>query len=948
MPTFSLKLVSMYKIPNMKKLLFFLFISTLGYSQTLYQGNVSDNGQPLPGVTICVKNTSRCTTSDFDGNYSIQVKIGDELQISYIGMKTKTIKINSLLLRKSQQRTNQITNASDEKVNQIISNDYTEKLKNPEDSIPISEPSGTFDVGLLFGLENQKIMKINKNEDSFYSFKNNHQYHKLSFELNQEYVLSTPIRLTKYQNSYAQGRNLNGELVYQSPETNEIFSWGPNVHSLEYSANTSEFYPKGNIVNKSFGNGNPVQLYNHNNFYQNAADSKLALTTQIESPKGNFAKINFTYKTGTISIPTTRNNEITTSIKYLRNVSQFSKIETLLSYNDFENNLSNANFGVNKIVFANAVTPIHFENKVASTLSNGLQRSFSAFENNPYYLIENNLDQNKSKTISFNFNHKYEKRKNSNVVNTSFQSSEIVNTNGQNFYFAGIIEPNFNERIEKFKNYSISDVFKYSLDYNKFIESKIDFRFQERRLVRNYFNGFTTPTDFPNNGLSQNKIDFSQERFEAFYNLNGSYSFRNLFSNYEELVLKASSTTNYSSTVKGNVLSNFLVSAKLDRLFRENFSFTISHSLNQAEPSLQNNNLNFNSLQYKVSEFKQLQNNLELITQKGAVPTDESVTNIGLTYNFNYRLNFNLNYYYKRIENLYAPVFNLNTVNWSPEVNYKQNGVEFEIRKSFQSSGSLNYNFNLNFTYYKNEVTGLNSHQTRIPFAGFSDVNKNYIVGQPLGVIVGSGYLRDENQKTIIDSDGFPIEDSQPKILGDPNPDFVVGFFNSFQYKKFSLNLSFDWSQGGKIWNGTQQSLNYYGKSELTGSERNVTNYVFNGVTQAGLANTQAVSFYDVNLPVEQNRWTRYGIDGVAEDAIEDATYFRLNSINLSYNNGFDYFKEKLHFTVSFFMNNVFIVSKNKSAFSNNSMFNSIETSGLDYFNAPMLRSFGTSLTIKF
>ncbi|MES2575209.1 MAG: carboxypeptidase-like regulatory domain-containing protein [Bacteroidota bacterium] len=935
----------------MKKLLFFLFVSTFGYSQVLYQGNLIDEmGMPIPGATILVKGTNISASSDFDGNYSIQVKIGDELQISYMGMKTKTIKINSLILQKNQQKTNKITSTSNEKVHQILSYDYSEKLKEPEDSITISELSGTFNVNSLYDLEYKGIKKINKNENGFYSFQNNYQYHKLSFELSQEYVFSTPMRLPKYQKKYAQGRNLSGELVYQSPETNEIFSWGPNVNSLEYSANTTEFYPKGNIVNKSFGNGNLVQLYNPNDFYQNATDNKWSFLTQIESPKGNFAKINFTYKTGTISIPTSRNNEITTSLKYFRNLSQYSKIETLFSYNDFENNLSNANFGVNKIVYANAVTPIHFDNSIASTLSNGLQRSYSAFENNPYYLIHSNLDENKSKTISFNFNHKYERNRKTNTVNTSFQSSEIRNTNGQNFYFAGIVEPNFNERIEKFKSFSFSDVFKYNKnhDYHKFIESKIDFRFQERRLERNYFNGFASPADFPGNSLSQTKLDFLQERLEVFYNLNGSYFFSNIFSSYENLIVKASSTTNYSSTGKGGFLSNFLVSAKLDRLFRENFSFTITHNFNQVEPSLQNNNLNFNSLQYKVSQFKQLQNNLELITQKGSVSTNESVTNLGLTYDLDSRWSFNLYYYYKNVENLYAPVFDLNTVNWSPEVNYKQNGVEFVMRKSFYSDSNFEYNFNLNFTYYKNEVIGLNNNHSRIPFAGFSDVNKNYIVGQPLGVIVGNGYLRDENQKIIIDDSGFPIEDSQPKILGDPNPDFVVGFYNSFQYKKFSLNFSFDWSQGGKIWNGTQQTLNYYGNSELTENDRNITNYVFKGVTQLGLENTQSVTFYDVNLPVEQNRWTRYGIDGVAEDAIEDATYFRLNSINLSYNSGFDYFREKLFFTVSFFMNNVFIVSKSKSAFSNNSMFNSIETTGLDYFNAPMMRSFGTSLTLKF
>lgn len=925
------------KIAHMKKLLLLLFISTAGFSQTIYRGNVSENGQPIPGVSICVINTSRCTESDWDGNYAIEVRTGDQLRISFVGMKPKIIKItNSTLLE------------NDNRVNPILSTDYTDKLGKPNDSIIASRPTGTYDFDLQNNIEDQDLMRISRDDTGFYHLKSSIEYYKLAFEVNQDFVFSTPIRLPKYQNKFAQGRSLDGTLAYQSPETNEIFSWGPNVNTLEYSGNPSEYYPQGNIVNKGSGNGNSLQFYNANKFFQNTQDNKLSFSTQIDSPQGNWFKITFGYKTGNIVIPTSRNDEITTSLKYFRRVSASSKIEALLSYNDFENNLSNSNFGVNKMIFANAVTPIHFDNHFASTLSSGLQRSYSANENNPYYLIEHNLDQNKSKTISFNFNHIYSRNDNWNTINANFQSSDIRNRNGQGFYLADISIPNFDKRFEGFKSVSVSDVFKHIFGDQQYIESKIDFRFQQRDLERTYFLGFTTPQDFPNSSSSQNKLDVLQKRFEVFYNINGSYSFRNVLGSYEELILKASSNLNYSSTVKSIFLSNYFASAEMRRLFDKDIFFTISHGHTETEPSLQNNNLNFNSLQYQLNEFKQLRNNLELITPNNAIATKEDLTNVSLAYRFDYRWNLNLNYYFKKVHNLYTPVFNGSSVAWSPDVNYKQKGVEFEIEKTAYYGRDFNYSFNLNFTYYKNEVTSLNDNQTRLPFAGFADVSKNYIVGQPLGVILGNGYLRDQNQNIIIDSDGFPVVDKEQKILGDPNPDFVVGFFNSFRYKDFSLSFSFDWSKGGKLWNGTQQTLNYYGKSALTSDQRNVANYVFDGVTQSGAVNTKAVSFYDSNLPVEQNRWVRYGVGGVTEDAIEDASYFRLNSINLGYTSKYGLFDNKLSFTISVFMNNVFIVAKSKSAFSSNSMFTSLDTGGLDYFNSPMMKSFGSSLTIKF
>jgi len=924
-------------MPNMKNFLLLLFISTVGFSQTIYRGNVSENGEPIPGVSVCVVNTSRCTATDWDGNYAIEVRTGDQLRISFIGMKTKIIKITNTTLLDNDNR-----------VQPIISEDYINKLKKHDDDVVPTKSTGDYDFDLQYTINNDNLMKIARDNTGFYHLKNRDEYYKLAFEVNHDFVFSTPIRLPKYQTNYAQGRSQNGALIYQSPEMNEIFSWGPNVTSLSYSDNHSEYYPQGNIVNKSSGNGNSVQIYNPNDFFQNTQDNKSSFNTQIETPKGNSLKINFGYKTGNIVIPSSRNNEITTSLKYFRNVSRNGKIDALLSYNDYENNLSNANFGVNKIIFANAITPVHFDNQLASTLSNGSQRSYSGNENNPYYLIQHNLDKNKSKTLSFNFNHIYSGNNDYNTVNANFQSSEIRNTNGQGFYFSGINAPNFDKRFEGFKTLSVSDLYKHNFNYERFIESKIDFRFQQRDLERTYFSGFPLPADFPDNNASQTTLDILQKRFEMFYSLNGSYVFQHFPGRYDEVVLKANTNLNYSSTVKNDFLFNYFASAEVRRIFDAPIYLTMSYGLTQTEPSLQNNNLNFNSLQYQTNQFNQLKNNLELLTPNNAIATKEDITNLLVMYRFNYMWNVNLNYYFKKVKNLYTPLFNANAVVWSPDVNYKQNGFEFEIEKMRYGNRHFDYSFNLNFTYYKNEVTSLNNNQTRLPFAGFADVSKNYIVGQPLGVIVGNGYLRDQNQNVIIDNDGFPMVDPQQKILGNPNPDFVVGFYNTFKYQDFSLSLSFDWSQGGQLWNGTQQTLNYYGKSALTEEQRNVTNYVFNGVTPSGSANTKPVSFYDSNLPVEQNRWVRYGVAGVTEDAIEDASYFRLNSINLSYSSPNGIFRDKLKFTIAIFMNNAFVVTKSKTAFGNNSMFNSTDTVGLDYFNSPMMKSFGSSLTIKF
>ena len=59
-------------------------------------GNVKgDDGEPLPGVSILIKGTSSGTTTDFDGNYSINVTEGSILQFSYIGFLKQEVEVGS-------------------------------------------------------------------------------------------------------------------------------------------------------------------------------------------------------------------------------------------------------------------------------------------------------------------------------------------------------------------------------------------------------------------------------------------------------------------------------------------------------------------------------------------------------------------------------------------------------------------------------------------------------------------------------------------------------------------------------------------------------------------------------------------------------------------------------------------------------------------------------------
>ncbi|MGY6649762.1 SusC/RagA family TonB-linked outer membrane protein [Wenyingzhuangia sp. IMCC45574] len=74
--------------------LFLLIGAFSANAQKKISGLVTDNqDQPLLGVNVMVKGTSKITITDFDGNYIIMAKKGQEIEFSSMGYETKTIKV---------------------------------------------------------------------------------------------------------------------------------------------------------------------------------------------------------------------------------------------------------------------------------------------------------------------------------------------------------------------------------------------------------------------------------------------------------------------------------------------------------------------------------------------------------------------------------------------------------------------------------------------------------------------------------------------------------------------------------------------------------------------------------------------------------------------------------------------------------------------------------------
>ena len=83
---------------NLKALFILMLYPALIVAQEInLKGSVvdGDSNNPLPGVTLLIKGSSKGTTTNFEGDFNINITIGDTLVASYLGMKTQELLVLS-------------------------------------------------------------------------------------------------------------------------------------------------------------------------------------------------------------------------------------------------------------------------------------------------------------------------------------------------------------------------------------------------------------------------------------------------------------------------------------------------------------------------------------------------------------------------------------------------------------------------------------------------------------------------------------------------------------------------------------------------------------------------------------------------------------------------------------------------------------------------------------
>lgn len=88
---------------NLKRILFssaLLLVSSFSFAQNKVSGTVKDaNGEPLIGVSVMEVGTNNGAVTDVNGKYTLSVKPGAKLKLTYIGFTSKTINNSSLIIQ---------------------------------------------------------------------------------------------------------------------------------------------------------------------------------------------------------------------------------------------------------------------------------------------------------------------------------------------------------------------------------------------------------------------------------------------------------------------------------------------------------------------------------------------------------------------------------------------------------------------------------------------------------------------------------------------------------------------------------------------------------------------------------------------------------------------------------------------------------------------------------
>jgi len=212
----------------------------------------------------------------------------------------------------------------------------------------------------------------------------------------------------------------------------------------------------------------------------------------------------------------------------------------------------------------------------------------------------------------------------------------------------------------------------------------------------------------------------------------------------------------------------------------------------------------------------------------------------------------------------------------------RNRGVELTLTGKPVSTPDFSWDITVNWTRNRNIVMSLFDTAKNLSLATTQGgISVNATVGQPYGTLQGRA-VRTLNGQKLVNADGYYMTTSTTtNVLGNVNPDWTGGVYNTLRYKNFSLGFLIDMRQGGSLFSLDQYygamtgvAEQWAGLNDKGNPKRDLPEdgggILFPGVTEDGKANTQYV-VKDANIAVPVSEF------------VYDASYIKLRELTLSY-----------------------------------------------------------------
>lgn len=297
-----------------------------------------------------------------------------------------------------------------------------------------------------------------------------------------------------------------------------------------------------------------------------------------------------------------------------------------------------------------------------------------------------------------------------------------------------------------------------------------------------------------------------------------------------------------------------------------------------------------NGTAYSITSLPSQLNNL------GLKPEFTAETEVGTELQFfNNRINLDMAYFYRKSTDLIVPRRIATSTGFATEITnagqIDNKGVEIGLTLvPVRLNNGFEWSSTFAFTRLRSNVVDAGpSNEIFLGGTGLSSLGTMHRVGNPFGMIYGTVNARSESGKLLINSStGLPFTLPQSQLLGNPAPDFTLGWTNNFSFKGFRLSALIDYRKGGKLFSATAASLLLRGQlkfSEDREGMRVIPGVYGDPATYKSLLDENGKEIRNT-IPMSAFQYhfsNGFGAYGADETNVYDATVIRLREVTLGY-----------------------------------------------------------------